>query len=71
MGRGFDATAVAVRLDTLRAHHIYTIARIVVAQDPLLAERRPAWSVVGRRGGLGRDRRHPAPGAACNASGGA
>lgn len=44
------------RLDTLRAHDIYPIARIVVAKDPLLAERRPGWSVQHRDGGLWRDR---------------
>ncbi|MGH7606846.1 MAG: putative glycoside hydrolase [Gemmatimonadales bacterium] len=44
------------RLDTLRAHDIYPIARIVVAKDPLLAERRPQWSVQHRDGGLWRDR---------------
>ncbi|HTI06642.1 MAG TPA: putative glycoside hydrolase [Gemmatimonadales bacterium] len=48
---------VASRLDTLRAHNIYTIARIVVAKDPLLAERKTAWSVQRRDGtGLWRDR---------------
>jgi hypothetical protein len=44
------------RLDTLRAHDIYVIARIVVAKDPLLAEHRPEWSVQHRDGGLWRDR---------------
>ena len=44
------------RLDTLRAHDIYPIARIVVAKDPLLAEHRPGWSVQHRDGGLWRDR---------------
>jgi hypothetical protein len=45
------------RLDTLRRHDIYAIARIVVAKDPLLAERRPQWSVQQRDvGGLWRDR---------------
>jgi hypothetical protein len=44
------------RLDTLRAHEIYAIARIVVAKDPLLAEHRPQWSVQHRDGGLWRDR---------------
>ena len=45
------------RLDTLATHHIYAIARIVVAKDPLLAERRPQWSVQQRDiGGLWRDR---------------
>jgi len=47
---------VEARLDTLRAHHIYAIARIVVAKDPRLAERKPEWSVKDRRGGLWRDR---------------
>jgi len=47
---------VQSRLDTLRAHDIYAIARIVVAKDPLLAERRPQWSVQHRDGGLWRDR---------------
>ncbi|MDP3909547.1 MAG: putative glycoside hydrolase [Gemmatimonadales bacterium] len=47
---------VRERLDTLRAHDIYPIARIVVAKDPLLAERRGEWSVQHRDGGLWRDR---------------
>jgi hypothetical protein len=47
---------VRARLDTLRAHDIYPIARIVVAKDPLLAEHRPQWSVQHRDGGLWRDR---------------
>jgi len=48
---------VQSRLDTLRAHDIYAIARIVVAKDPLLAERKPQWSVQNRDGsGLWRDR---------------
>jgi hypothetical protein len=47
---------VQSRLDTLRAHDIYAIARIVVAKDPLLAERRPRWSIKSRDGGLWRDR---------------
>jgi hypothetical protein len=45
------------RLDTLRAHEIYAIARFVVAKDPLLAEHKPRWSVQRRDGtGLWRDR---------------
>jgi hypothetical protein len=32
-------------LDTMRAHNIYPIARIVVAKDPLLAERKREWAV--------------------------
>src|SRR5438477_264525 len=56
--RAKDAKA---RLDTLAAHGIYAIARIVVAKDPLLAERKPGWSVKDRTtGGLWRDRIHSA-----------
>ena len=52
--RAKDARA---RLDTLAAHDIYPIARIVVAKDPLLAERKAAWSVKDRAtGALWRDR---------------
>ncbi|MGH7548695.1 MAG: putative glycoside hydrolase [Gemmatimonadales bacterium] len=52
--RAKDARA---RLDSLALHGIYAIARIVVAKDPLLAERKPQWSVRDRRtGGLWRDR---------------
>src|SRR5213079_3101310 len=52
--RAKDARA---RLDTLAAHHIYAIARIVVAKDLLLAERKAAWSVKDRvTGVLWRDR---------------
>src|SRR5881296_2426480 len=52
--RAKDAKA---RLDTLAAHRIYTIARIVVAKDPLLAEHKHTWSVKDRNtGGLWRDR---------------
>jgi hypothetical protein len=47
---------IRARLDTLLAHGIYPIARIVVAKDPRLAERKPAWSVKSRDGGLWRDR---------------
>jgi hypothetical protein len=57
---GADACArtadVRARLDTLHAHGIYAIARIVVAKDPLLAEGKPAWSVRELGGGLWRDR---------------
>ncbi|HEY6222421.1 MAG TPA: putative glycoside hydrolase [Gemmatimonadales bacterium] len=47
---------VRARLDTLHAHGLYAIARIVVAKDPLLAERKAAWSVKSTEGGLWRDR---------------
>src|SRR5688500_10014673 len=32
-------------LDTMRAHGIYPIARIVVVKDPVLARKRPDWSI--------------------------
>jgi hypothetical protein len=35
-------------LDTMRAHGIYPIARIVVAKDPVLAERRLDWAIKRR-----------------------
>ena len=44
------------RIDTLLAHGIYPIARIVVAKDPLLAERKATWSVHLANGELWRDR---------------
>lgn len=39
-------------LDTLRAHDIYPIARIVVAKDPLLAAAKPEWSIKRKRDSL-------------------
>jgi len=44
------------RLRVLREHGIHPIARIVVAKDPLLASRKPGWSVQHVNGGLWRDR---------------
>jgi hypothetical protein len=32
-------------LDSMRAHGVFPVARIVVAKDPLLAEARPRWSI--------------------------
>ena len=46
--RPLPAERVRALLDTLRVHGIYPIARIVVAKDPLLAERRPAWAIRSR-----------------------
>jgi hypothetical protein len=40
----------------LQARGIHTIARIVVAKDPLLAQRKPEWAVRHVNGGLWRDR---------------
>jgi len=47
--RSLGPERVRALLDTLRAHGIYPIARIVVAKDPLLAERRSAWAIRSRR----------------------
>jgi hypothetical protein len=53
--RAADAKA---RVAFLRAKGIRPIARIVVAKDPLLAERKLAWSVRDSAGGLWTDRKH-------------
>jgi hypothetical protein len=50
------APDVHARLDTLHAHGIYAIARIVVAKDPLLAQGKSTWAIRSREGGLWRDR---------------
>jgi hypothetical protein len=50
------ARDVRERLRVMREHGIHPIARIVVAKDPLLATRKPAWSVKHVNGGLWRDR---------------
>ena len=47
---------VGPRIDSLRMHGVYAIARIVIAKDPLLAEKKTAWSVQHVDGGLWRDR---------------
>lgn len=39
-------TRLRTLMDSLRAHGVYTIARIVVAKDPLLAEQRPEWAIM-------------------------
>lgn len=40
-----SATRLKTLMDSLRAHGVYTIARVVVAKDPLLAEQRPEWAI--------------------------
>ena len=42
------ATRVRAVLDTMRAHGIYPIARIVVVKDPLLASKKLEWSIKRR-----------------------
>lgn len=44
-------------MDTLREHHIYPIARIVVFKDPYLAAHKPDWAVKDKSGGLWKDRK--------------
>jgi hypothetical protein len=43
-------------VDTLHAHQIYAIARIVVFKDPILSKAKPEWSVKAPSGGLWRDK---------------
>jgi hypothetical protein len=50
------ARDVQERLRVLREHGIHPIARIVVAKDPLLATKKPGWSVQQVGGGLWHDR---------------
>jgi len=50
------ARDLSARLDSLKAHDIYPIARIVVAKDPLLARGKPQWAVRHVSGGLWTDR---------------
>lgn len=50
------APDVRERLEVMRRHGIYPIARIVVAKDPLLATHKTAWSIRHRDGGIWRDR---------------
>ena len=50
------ARDVRERLRIMGEHGIFPIARIVVAKDPLLAAKRPKWSVQHVDGGLWHDR---------------
>jgi hypothetical protein len=45
-----------VLVDTLKAHDIYTIARIVVFNDPILSQARQEWSIRQPNGSIWRDR---------------
>jgi len=44
-------------VDTMHAHHLYAIARIVVFKDPILSKARPDWSVKAPGGGLWHDKK--------------
>ncbi len=43
-------------VDTLHAHDIYAIARIVLFKDPILSKAQPEWSVRNPEGGLWTDK---------------
>jgi len=43
-------------VDTLHAHQIYTMARIVLFKDPILSKAKPEWSVRKADGGLWTDK---------------
>ncbi len=43
-------------LAKLEENNIYTIARISVFQDPLLAQKKPEWAIKSKKGGLWRDK---------------
>jgi hypothetical protein len=43
-------------IETLREHDIYSIARIVVFNDPILSKARPEWSIRNPNGGIWVDR---------------
>jgi hypothetical protein len=45
------------RLAVLKAHGIRAVARIVVAKDPLLADRKPEWAIKDLSGSLWTDRK--------------
>lgn len=47
---------IAALADTLAAHDIYSIARIVVFNDPILSEARPEWSIRKEDGSVWLDR---------------
>ena len=47
--RPMSPTRLAAVFDSLRTYGIYSIARIVVAKDPLLAERKPEFAIKRRR----------------------
>jgi len=45
------ADRVRAILDSMRAHAIYPIARIVVVKDPILAQQKPEWAIKRARDG--------------------
>jgi hypothetical protein len=55
--RELRAPDAAARVALLKSKGIRPIARIVVAKDPLLAARKPAWSIRTGKGGIWLDRK--------------
>jgi hypothetical protein len=47
---------LTAQLAKLREHDIYTIARVTVFQDPILAQKKPEWAIKSKKGGLWRDK---------------
>lgn len=43
-------------LAKLHEHGIYTIARLTVFQDPILAQQKPEWAIKSKKGGVWRDK---------------
>jgi hypothetical protein len=43
-------------VDTVEAHGVWTVARIVVFKDPMLSQARPQWSIKNPDGALWRDK---------------
>ncbi|MGQ0815042.1 MAG: putative glycoside hydrolase [Gemmatimonadota bacterium] len=43
-------------VDTMKAHDIWTVARIVVFKDPMLSSTKPEWSIKNPSGDLWRDK---------------
>jgi len=46
---------VSALLERLHEHDIYVIARQTVFQDPILAEKKPAWAIKSKSGGIWHD----------------
>lgn len=47
---------LAAVVDTVKAHGVWTIARIVVFKDPMLSQAKPEWSIKDPSGALWRDK---------------
>lgn len=48
---------LAAFVDTLHAHGVYAIARVVVFKDPILSKAKPEWSIRQPGGGLWKDKK--------------